>query len=571
MTAHPQGRDATDVPYKLLDQPMGTLRRCRIIIVGCGSSGICMMHRLKTFMENLEWICYEKNSDVSGTWFENRYPGARCDVPSVSYQFSWAPSSEWTEYYSCAKEIHDYMKSTAENFGLMEQVKLQHEVTSARWNAQTNKWHVKIKSPCGPTISDTADFLVNATGFLNAWKWPKINGLDSYQGKLVHTARYPQDLKLDGLDVAIVGAGSTAVQVIPTITPTVKSLTAFIRSSIWITPGFAAKYAGPNGANFAYSEEQRKEVLEEEEKSLNYRKAVETEINVRFKFAIKTSKAQTEAVAVAKEGMIRMLQGDPKLCEMLIPNFGVGCRRPTPGNGFLEALMEPHVHACLDPIQHFSTKGIVTKNENLAETEHEFDVIICATGFDTSFRPRFPVVGRDGINLQDMWADHNQAKSYMSVSVAGMPNYLMYGGPSYPAAHGSLLPVNELIANYICTMIYKWQLEPNLKWFEPDSQAQNEFNGHRDVQLATTVWSDSCSSWFKAGKPDGKIIALHPGSRTHFMTLLKNPRMQDYHFEYEGNRFTFCGNGFTTRETEGRDLAWYLDPKDDHHRPRLQI
>ncbi|KAJ6576901.1 cyclohexanone monooxygenase [Mycena vulgaris] len=571
MTTHPQDRGATDVPYKLLDQPMGTLRRCRIIIVGCGSSGICMMHRLKTFMKNLEWICYEKNSDVSGTWFENRYPGARCDVPSVSYQFSWAPSSEWTEYYSCAKEIHDYMKSTAENFGLMEQVKLQHEVTSARWNAQTNKWHVKIKPPCGPTISDTADFLVNATGFLNAWKWPKINGLDSYQGKLVHTARYPQDLKLDGLNVAIVGAGSTAVQVIPTITPTVKSLTAFIRSSIWITPGFAAKYAGPNGANFAYSEEQRKEVLEEEEKSLNYRKAVETEINVRFKFAIKTSRAQTEAVAVAKEGMIRMLQGDPKLCEMLIPSFGVGCRRPTPGNGFLEALMEPHVHACLDPIQHFSTKGIVTKNENLAETEHEFDVIICATGFDTSFRPRFPVVGRDGINLQDMWADHNQAKSYMSVSVAGMPNYLMYGGPSYPAAHGSLLPVNELIANYICTMIYKWQLEPNLKWFEPDSQAQNEFNEHRDVQLATTVWSDSCSSWFKAGKPDGKIIALHPGSRTHFMTLLKNPRMQDYHFEYEGNRFTFCGNGFTTRETEGRDLAWYLDPKDDHHRPRLQI
>ncbi|KAJ6503581.1 cyclohexanone monooxygenase [Mycena sanguinolenta] len=571
MAAHPQGQGATAVPYKLLDQPMGTLRRCRIIIVGCGSSGICMMHRLKTFMKNVEWICYEKNEDIGGTWFENRYPGARCDVPSVSYQFSWAPRSEWTEYYSCAKEIHDYMKSTAENFGLTEQVKSQHEVISARWNARTNRWHVEIKPPYGPTISDTADFLVNATGILNAWKWPKINGLGSYQGKLFHTARYPQDLKLDGLNIAVVGAGSTAVQVIPTIAPTVKSLTAFIRSSIWITPSFAAKYAGPNGANFAYSEELRKEVLEDEEKSLAYRKAVETEINVRFRFAIKTSKAQTEAVAVAKEGMIRMLQGDPKLCEMLVPSFGVGCRRPTPGNGFLEALMEPHVHACLDPIQRFSAQGIVTNDGNLSETEHKFDVIICATGFDTSFRPRFPVVGRDGINLQDMWADHNQAKSYMSVSVAGMPNYLMYGGPSYPAAHGSLLPVNELIANYICTMIYKWQLEPNLKWFEPDLQAQNEFNEHRDVQLATTVWSDSCSSWFKAGKPDGKIIALHPGSRTHFMTLLKNPRTQDYHFEYEGNRFAFCGNGFTTRETEERDLAWYLDPKDEHHCPRLQV
>ncbi|KAF7346708.1 FAD/NAD(P)-binding domain-containing protein [Mycena sanguinolenta] len=538
MAAHPQRRGATDVPYQLLDQPMGTLRRCRIIIVGCGSSGICMMHRLKTFMKDVEWICYEKNEDVSGTWFENRYPGARCDVPSVSYQFSWAPSSEWTEYYSCAKEIHDYMKSTAETFGLLEQVKLQHEVTSVRWNAQTNRWHVEIKPPCGPIISDTADFLVNATGILNAWKWPKINGLNSYEGKLVHTARYPPNLKLDGLKVAVIGTGSTAVQVIPTIAPTVKSLTAFIRSSIWVTPGFAAKYAGPNGANFLYSEEQRKEILEDEEKSLIYRKGVETEINVRFRFAIKTSQAQKDAVAVAKEGMIRMLQGDPKLCEMLIPSFGVGCRRPTPGNGFLEALMEPHVHACLDPIQRMSAKGIVTKNENLAETEHEFDVIICATGFDTSFRPRFPVVGRDGINLQDKWADHNQAESYMSVSVAGMPNYFMYGGPSYPAAHGSLLPVNELIANYICTMIYKWQLEPNLKWFEPDIRAQTEFNEHRDVQLATTVWSDSCSSWFKAGI-GGKIIALHPGSRTHFMTLLKNPRMQDYHFEYEGNRFAF--------------------------------
>ncbi|KAJ7192847.1 hypothetical protein GGX14DRAFT_25596 [Mycena pura] len=400
MAAHWQGRDATDVPYKLLDQPMGTLRACRIIIVGCGSSGICMMHRLKTFMKNLEWVCYEKNEDISGTWFENRYPGARCDVPSVVYQFTWAPSSEWTEYYSCSKEIHDYMKSTAEKFGLMERVKLQHEVTSARWNAQTNKWHVMIKPPCGPSISDTADFLVNATGILNAWKWPKINGLDSYRGKLVHTARYPQDLKLDGLNVAILGTGSTGVQVIPTISPTVKSLTAFIRSSIWVTPGFAAKYAGPNGANFAYAEEQRKEVLEDEEKSLAYRKAVETEINVRFKFAIKTSQAQKDAVAVAKEGMIRMLQGDLKLCEKLILNFAVGCRRPTPGNGFLEALIEPHVHACLDPIQRFSAKGIVTKDGYGADTEHEFDVIICATGFDTFFRARFPVVGRDGINLQ---------------------------------------------------------------------------------------------------------------------------------------------------------------------------
>ncbi|KAJ7876037.1 hypothetical protein B0H13DRAFT_2055995 [Mycena leptocephala] len=159
----------------------------------------------------------------------------------------------------------------------------------------------------------------------------------------------------------------------------------------------------------------------------------------------------------------------------------------------------------------------------------------------------------------------------MSVSVAGMPNYLMYGGPSYLAAHGSLLPVNELIANYICMMIYKWQLEPNLKWFEPDLQAQKEFNEHRDAQLATTVWSDSCGSCFKAGKSDRKIIPLHPGSQTLFMTLLKNPRMQDYHFKYKGNQFAFCGNGFTTRETEERDLAWHLDPKDDHHRPRLQV
>jgi hypothetical protein len=105
-------------------------------------------------------------------------------------------------------------------------------------------------------------------------------------------------------------------------------------------------------------------------------------------------------------------------------------------------------------------------------------------------------------------------------------------------------------------MIYKWQLEPNLKWFEPDLQAQKEFNEHRDAQLATTVWSDSCGSCFKAGKSDRKIIPLHPGSQTLFMTLLKNPRMQDYHFKYKGNQFAFCGNGFTTRETEERDLAW---------------
>ncbi|KAF7338992.1 Steroid monooxygenase [Mycena venus] len=234
--------------------------------------------------------------------------------------------------------------------------------------------------------------------------------------------------------------------------------------------------------------------------------------------------------------------------------------------------MESHVHACLDSSQRFSAKGIVTKNGNLEGTEHGFDVVICVTGFDTSFRSHVPVVGRDGINLQDLWADQNQVESYMSVSAAGMPNYLMYGGLSYPGAHGSLLPVSELIANYI----YRHDDLQMAARAEPQmGMKPSRKNGYVPVPSATLdqfLTLNEIPPYFIEAFDTGPIRALFCTlDLGRILTLLKNPRMQDYHFEYEGNRFAFRGNGFTTRETEERDLAWYLDPKDDHHRPRLQV
>ncbi|GMK56212.1 hypothetical protein CspeluHIS016_0300520 [Cutaneotrichosporon spelunceum] len=538
-------------PYTFPNVTMGTRKRVRVITIGGGASAINLAFQFKTHMRDLEHVAYERNPELGGTWLENRYPGCACDVPSHSYQFSWAPWSGWKSFYSSSEQIYEYMNMVVDKFDLRGDFRTNSEVLSAHWDDEAAQWVVRVRGPEGE-FEDRAEFLINGSGVLNKWKWPDIEGLHSFKGHLVHSARWDHSYDFKDKKMAIIGVGSTAVQIVPVLQKVVGHMKCFIRSRAWITASYAQQYAGPGGSNFDYTPEQKAAFDADPKAWLEYRKGIESSINGRYQIVTKGTTQAAEAKAASTADMRAKLAAKPEIADLLIPDFMVGCRRPTPGNGFLEALVEDNVQVVSDPIVRIEERGIVT-----TKGLHEVDAIVCATGFDASLKPRFPFTGRNGADLAKRWST-GPAEAYMGIMVDDHPNYFISLGPSSPVAHGSILPIMEKMAHYTMKIIAKMQVEP-IRAIAPSKAAQREFNEHRNSQLATTAWSDKCSSWFKNGTVDGPVTAVHPGSRLHFFEMIAEPRYEDMEIEYSNNRFAYLGNGNTRREVEGRDLAWYLE------------
>ncbi|KAI9820318.1 MAG: hypothetical protein M1827_005940 [Pycnora praestabilis] len=573
--ANCNGRDDFHLPavnengYQIHEVPYGTKRKIRVVILGAGASAIDFFKNAEEKLENVDIQCYEKNHDIGGTWLEkwspsdelmqvtDRYPGCACDVPSVNYQFSWRPTT-WSRYYSGSKEIWEYLKEIEQENNFVEKyVKLRHEIQGAEWDGEAGQWVLKIHdTERDINFEDRAEVFINAGGVLNSWKWPDIEGLSTFKGKLMHTARYDVDFDLTGKRVAVIGSGSSGVQCIAAIQKEVSKLYTWIRSPIWITAGFAQKFAGKDGANFSYTEEQKQWLRDNPDKYLEYRKIIESELNQRFKFIIKGSDAANDARVYSEDEMTRKLDRNPRLMDKIIPkDFNVGCRRPTPGNGFLESLTAGNTTCFTDPLGRITPTGFMDHEG----TEYKVDVIICATGFDTSWVPRYPFVV-DGHDLRDTWsqAKGNKVIPYLSYAIPDYPNHFTYCGPYGPLAHGSFFPLIAKWSELIIKIITKMQME-NIKSLRPKMDVARQFYEHADLFLQRTAWTSPCNSWFKGGKKDGQLT-IYPGSRLHFFQLLESPRYEDFDIRYldKKNMFGFLGNGFATRESDGRDITDYL-------------
>lgn len=247
---HVPSHDATG--YSILEQPMGTLRPLRVILMGAGASSLNFFKQAEQSLPGVRVTCYEKNADVGGTWYENRYPGCACDIPSVNYQFSWR-IRVWTHYYSSSREIWRYLKDIEEeNDFIKKYIKLRHQVEHVEWDEEAGVWRVRVRDlATDAVVEDEAEFFINAGGVLNKWRWPAIPGLHDFGGKLMHSANYDDDYDLAGKRVAVIGAGSSGVQIVARIQKSVAHLYHWVRTPIWITAGFGQTWAGKDGANFA--------------------------------------------------------------------------------------------------------------------------------------------------------------------------------------------------------------------------------------------------------------------------------------------------------------------------------
>lgn len=574
-------------PFSLGDFPIDTPRPLKVIVIGAGFSGIAAGIRFLQHVPNIELTIYDKNDGIGGTWWSNRYPGLACDIPSHCYQYTFFPNTQWSAFYAPGSEILAYLQNVVSTYQLEPYIKLQHEMVGAKWDEASGKWRVDIRRPKAgdgasetEVFEDTADFLFTGLGSLSRWNWPDIEGLKAFKGLVIHSAQWEvtgkgetataspkirQNWEEDVKDwgdkrVAVIGVGSSAIQIVPALQRKAGKVVNFVRGKTWLSPPFAGgKIADllsrdPDSDNYVFTEKEKEE-FRDPEYYKRFRHDLEADLNSVHQSTLKDSAMQKGAREAFKASMLKRLAKKPWIADHLIPSFGVACRRLTPGPGYLEALCEDNVDFVPTPIKRITESGIETADGQL----HEVDIIICATGYDTTFTYPFPMIGRNGVSLASKWKPH--PRSYLSICVDDFPNWFYSLGPNSAVGSGSLLALIEYQVEYAVKVALKMQRE-GLKSIEVKREAVEDYDEYIEHYFPTTVYSEKCRSWYKMGKEEGRVVALWPGSCLHALIALKDPRWEDFNYQrHDGakNRLRWLGNGMTYNEQYMTgDRAWYL-------------
>ncbi|KAF2669324.1 FAD/NAD(P)-binding domain-containing protein [Microthyrium microscopicum] len=537
-------------PYRVLDQYHSKPRKLRIACVGAGASGLCLAYKLEKMLTPGSWelVLYEKNPQFGGTWYENTYPGIACDIPAHDYNYTWDPKWDWPQFFAKGADIQGYFEGFAKRHGIEKYMKLNTKVIEGKWDETDGIWNITLENQKDKGVwKDWAHVFINGTGILNTWEWPKIDGIHDFKGSLMHSAAWNHGVDFEGKTVAVIGTGSTSVQIVPQLQKCCKNVKVFMRSPTWISPPFGAgalqtdmqKGAEVDAGQrqYTFSEEEMHKFRDDPEYHLNFRKRIEAEINSLFGMYKQGSELSDKfRDVITKEMHRRMGPGHDKLKEFIIPKWAPGCRRISPGDGYLEALVQDNVTPVYGGIKGISPKGVISDDG----VEHEVDIIVCATGFKVAFQPAFRVINGEGKTVSEDWS--NGPNLYMGVSAPRFPNYFTIVGPGATWSNGTLIPSIETTIEYSIQMIKKISTE-GIKAVEVKQEALDELYAHFDEFHTATVWKEDCRSWFKDGKIKNRIY-LWPGATIHFLKSIKRPRYEDYNYRYRyKNRFAFLGNG----------------------------
>lgn len=379
---------------------------------------------------------------------------------------------------------------------------------------------------------DSADSFL----FFTCRQWPDIKGIHDFAGPKMHSANWDHSIDLTEQTIGIIGNGSTSVQIVPALQKIAKKLQVYIRSSTWISPPFGAgalstmqsgQAVDPGQRQYEFTPEDKKKFREDPEFHLQFRKSIEAEINGLFGMYKKDSElSRTFRHVITEEMKRRMGPGHEELKDFIIPTWSPGCRRISPGDGYLEALVQDNVEPVLVGIERVTRDGILTKDG----VEHKMDVLVCATGFKVAFQPAFKVVNGFGKTLSEDWAERGGVNLYLGVSAPRFPNFYTIVGPGATWSNGTLLPSIETTVEYSVKMMKKIQTE-QIKAIEVQQEALDDIYAHFDEFHKDTVWQEECRSWFKDGKIKNRIY-LWPGSTIHFLKSIKEPRMEDYNIRW---------------------------------------
>ncbi len=444
-----------------------------ILIVGAGFSGLGTAIRLRQ-EGYTDFVVLERGDDVGGTWHFNTYPNCGCDVPSHLYSFSFAPNADWSRTYSKQPEIRDYLQRTADQFGVRPHVRTNTTVLSAEWDEEAGRWNVETDAGTYRTR-----MLIPGMGPLAEPRIPEIEGLEDFEGEVMHSARWDHSTDLKGKKVASIGTGASAIQYVPAIQPEVEQLHVFQRTAPWIMPhtdrptkSWERRIYGAFPA------------LEKVVRGGVY--AARELLVVGF---VKQPKLMGLVEKIARKH-IQQSVPDPELRRKVTPDYTIGCKRILPSNRWYPALSQDNVELVTDGVTKATATGVV----DAAGVEREADVIIFGTGFQVTDMPVGKAVrGRGGKTMEEAW--QGSPSAYLGTSIPGFPNLFMLLGPNTGLGHSSMIYMIESQIEHVIDALAEMRRH-DADTVEVREDAAREFNAEIDKRHEGAVWNTGCASWY---------------------------------------------------------------------------
>jgi cation diffusion facilitator CzcD-associated flavoprotein CzcO len=445
-----------------------------VAIVGAGFGGLGMAIRLK--QAGIEdFVLVERGEDVGGTWWANSYPGCQCDIPSNLYSFSFARNPDWSHAYPLRDQIHGYLRHCAERFGVLPHTHLGCELLDATWVADEQRWELETS---GGSLA--ARVLIAAPGLLSEPWTPTIRGVDRFEGKAFHTARWDHGDDLAGKRVALIGSGATAVQVVPVIQPRVERLVLFQRTPPWVIPHM------DHPVHPRMRELYRRFPLLQRLSRAGIYSLREAMVP-----GLTRDRRWLKAQELNARLQLRRQVPDPELRKRLTPDYEIGCKRIVLSNDWYPAIQAPNVELVSAGVEELREHSIVGSDG----VEREIDTLVFATGFKPAELPiATRIHGRQGASLAEAWRGSPEA--YLGSTVSGFPNLLLLYGPNLNLGHNSIVYMLESQMNYAIGALETMRATGAAE-FEVRAGAQAAYNQEIQDRLAGTVWNTGgCGSWY---------------------------------------------------------------------------
>lgn len=498
------------------------------VVVGAGFSGLYTLHRLRE--AGFSTRVFEAGEGVGGTWYWNRYPGARCDSESIYYNYTFSEELykewTWTSRYPEQPEILSYLNFVATKFDLRRDIQFKTRITAAHYNEENNRWTIHLND--GTSVS--AKYFITGVGCLSAANVPKFKGIENFKGEWYHTGHWPHE-KVDfkGKRVGIIGTGSTGVQAIPVIAQEADHLTVFQRTPQYCAPArnhpYDPEYIRQAKENFIEIKKQMRESqgglpVPTPTKSALEVRAEEREQVYELAWAqgglgifsayydLLINEAANETAAEFIRSKIRKIVNDPKVSEKLLPSYFYGTKRPIIDTNYYETYNRENV-SLVDvkkaPIEEITPKGLRT-----TETEYELDTLVFATGYDGMTGPlmKMDIRGKDGVSLKEKWAGGAQTRTYLGIANSGFPNMFMITGPESPSVLSNMPVSIEQHVEWITDCI-EFMEQNGVEIIEATEEAEEAWSKHCREVAESTLYTKT-DSWYTGanipGKPRGFLI-----------------------------------------------------------------
>ena len=489
----------------------------KVAVVGAGFSG---MGAAITLRQNGfdDFLVLDRGSDFGGTWRDNTYPGAACDVPSHLYSYSFELNPEWSRSFSKQAEIHAYINRVADKYDLHSRTRFRTEVADARWDEAQNRWIISTESELDGPQEIRAEILVGAIGPLCEPRLPDIEGIEGFQGAIFHSARWDHETDLTGKRVAVIGTGASAIQIIPELAGKVGHMDVYQRTAPWVLPRADREYTKLEHwifKNVPGAQRLSRTGIYLAHELVSYGLTHRPDV--------------LRPAHAAGKANIRRGISDPAKRKKVTPQFKVGCKRILLSNTYYPALGQDNVDVVTDGIAKVTATGIVTKDG----TEREIDAIVVATGFHVTDSPGFEhIVGKDGESLAQVW-DRDGMAAYKGSTIHGFPNMFLMIGPATGLGHTSMVFMIESQLNYLADWLKTVQRN-DITRTEVRADVQREYNREVQSTLETSVWENGgCSSWYK--DKFGNITTLWPGFTFNYRKATKEFDLDAYETRRAGS------------------------------------